>query len=62
MELLGGGLLTAFLCLIGLLALGGLVGLGIVLLKLGVIGSYWLEREKPGDDTGDYRLDQSRGA
>jgi hypothetical protein len=62
MELLGGGLLTAILCLVGLLALGGLIGLGILLLKLGVIGSYWLKGEEPDDQTDDYRLDQSHGA
>jgi hypothetical protein len=62
MELLGGGLLTAILCLVGLLALGGLIGLGILLLKLGVIGSYWLKGEEPDNETDDYRLDQSHGA
>jgi hypothetical protein len=62
MELLGGGLLTIILCLVGLLALGGLIGLGILLLKLGVIGSYWLKGEEPDDETDDYRLDQSHGA
>jgi hypothetical protein len=61
-ELLGGGVLTVVLCLVGLLGLGGLVGLGIILLKLGVIGSYWLEGEEPGDEIGDYQLDQSREA
>jgi hypothetical protein len=62
MELLGGGMLLIVLCLVGLLALGGLVGTAIILLKLGVIGSYWLKGEEPDDETGDYRLDQSRGA
>jgi hypothetical protein len=62
MELLGGGVLLIILCLVGLLALGGLVGTAIILLKLGVIGSYWLKGEEPDDKTGDYRLDQSRGA
>jgi hypothetical protein len=62
MELLGGGLLTATLCLVGLLGLGVLIGLGILLLKLGVIGSYWLKGEEPADETDDYRLDQSHGA
>jgi hypothetical protein len=61
MELLGGGVLTVILCLIGLLALGSLVGVGIVLLRLGVIGSYWLKGEELGEETDDYRLDQSRG-
>ncbi|MEJ2559016.1 MAG: hypothetical protein P8186_22935 [Anaerolineae bacterium] len=62
MGLLGSGLLTAILCLVGLLALGVLIGLGILLLKLGVIGSYWLKREGPDDEADDYRLDQSHGA
>ncbi len=62
MELLGGGLLTVILCLVGLLALGGLIGLGILLLKLGVIGSYWLKGEEPDDEAGDYHLDQSHSA
>lgn len=62
MELLGGGVLTTILCLVGLLGLGGLVGLGIILLKLGVIGSYWLKDGEPGDEIGDYKLDQSREA
>jgi hypothetical protein len=61
MELLGGGLLTAILCLVGLLGLSVLIGLGILLLKLGVIGSYWLKGEGPDDETGDYRLDESHG-
>jgi hypothetical protein len=61
MELLGSGVLTAILCLLGLLAVGGLIGLGILLLKLGVIGSYWLKGEEPDDETGDYRLDESHG-
>jgi hypothetical protein len=62
MELLGGSLLTVLLCLVGLLALGGLIGVGILLLKLGVIGSYWLKGEEPDDETDDYHLDQSHGA
>jgi hypothetical protein len=55
-------LLTASLCLVGLLGLSVLIGLGILLLKLGVIGSYWLKGEGPDDETDDYRLDQSHGA
>jgi hypothetical protein len=55
-------LLTASLCLVGLLGLSVLIGLGILLLKLGVIGSYWLKGEEPDDQTDDYRLDQSHGA
>jgi hypothetical protein len=62
MEILGGGLLTVILCLGGLLALSGLIGVGIVLLKLGVVGSYWLKGEESTDETGVYRLDQSREA
>jgi len=62
MELLGGGLLTVILCLAGLLGVAGLVGVGIVLLKLGVIGAYWLKSQEPTEDTADYRLDQSHGA
>jgi hypothetical protein len=61
-ELLGGGVMITVLCLMGLLGLGGLVGLGLILLKLGVIGSYWLKGEEPGDEIGDYQLDQSREA
>ncbi len=62
MELLGGGALAAVVCLAALLLLGGLVGLAVFLLKLGVIGSYWLkgEGESPADESGDYRLGQSR--
>jgi hypothetical protein len=59
MELLGGGLLTVILCLAGLLLLGGLAALVLFLLKLGVIGSYWLASDETGDEADDYRLDQS---
>ncbi|UCC88767.1 MAG: hypothetical protein JSV81_05525 [Anaerolineales bacterium] len=62
MEILGGGLLTVTLCLGGLLALSGLISLGIVLLKLGVVGSYWLKGEGSTDEAGVYGLDQSREA
>jgi hypothetical protein len=61
MELIGGGLLPVILCLVGLLALSGSIGVGILLLKLGVIGSYWLKGEEPDGEIGDYHLDQSHG-
>jgi hypothetical protein len=62
MELLGDGALTVVMCLVGLLLLGGLVGLVVFLVKLGVIGSYWLkgEEQSPADESGDYRLEHSR--
>jgi hypothetical protein len=47
------------LCLVGLLMLAGLAGMVILLLKLGVIGSYWLKSEVSSDEVADYRLDQS---
>jgi hypothetical protein len=59
MELLGGGMLGVILCIVGLLALGGLAGTIIVLLKLGVVGAYWLKGEEAEADSGDYPLDQS---
>lgn len=39
-----------------------LVGSGVVLtlVKLGVIGSYWLKDENSSQDDGNYTLDQSR--
>lgn len=62
MEPVGVGVLTVGVCLAGVLGLAALVGVGLVLLKLGVIGSYWLKGDEPGDETGDYHLDQSHGA
>jgi hypothetical protein len=62
MELLGGGLLMAMICLAGLLLLAGMVGLVVFLLKLGVVGSYWLKHDEAGDEVDDYRLDQSHQA
>ena len=62
MELLGGISLTVILCLAGLLGLAALAGVAIVLLKMGVIGAYWLKGQQPTEDTADYRLDQSHGA
>jgi hypothetical protein len=61
MELLGlgGGLLTVIICLAGLLFLTGATALVLFLLKLGVIGSYWLAGDETGDEADDYRLDQS---
>jgi hypothetical protein len=59
MELLGGGLLMVIVCLAGLLLLAGMVALVVFLLKLGVIGSYWLKDDEAGDGADDYRLDQS---
>jgi hypothetical protein len=59
MELLGGGLLMAMVCLAGLLLLAGMVVLVVFLLKLGIIGSYWLKSDRSGDESDDYRLDQS---
>jgi hypothetical protein len=62
MEPVGGAVLTVVICLVGLLFLGGVVGLVIFLLKLGIIGSYWLKGEDQSrtDESGDYRLEQSR--
>jgi flagellar basal body-associated protein FliL len=62
MELLGGGLLIAMICLIGLLLLAGMLALVVFLLKLGVMGSYWLKDDEAGDEADDYRLDQSHQA
>lgn len=62
MELVGGGMLTITLCLVGLLGLAALIGGGLVLLKLGVIGSYWLKGQDFDEGEGDYRLDQSHGS
>lgn len=59
MELLGDGLLMAMVCLAGLLLLAGMVVLVVFLLKLGIIGSYWLKGDRSGDESDDYRLDQS---
>ena len=48
-------------CVVGLLGLGGLVGLAVLLLKLGVIGQYALKQE-PEEVGGQYTLSQSREA
>jgi len=39
-----------------------LAGAGLIfaLIKLGVIGSYWLKGESPPQEGGDYTLDQSQ--
>jgi len=48
-------------CGIGFLGLGGLVGLVVLLLKLGVVGQYALKQE-PEEIDGQYTLSQSREA
>lgn len=53
-------LLLGVICL-GVLGLGGLVGLVILLLKLGVIGQYALKQE-PEEVDAEYSLGQSREA
>jgi hypothetical protein len=53
-------LLAAAGCLV-LLGLGGIVGLVVLLLKLGVIGQYALKQE-PEEIDAEYSLSQSREA
>ncbi|UCC64390.1 MAG: hypothetical protein JSV36_04845 [Anaerolineae bacterium] len=53
--------LLAACCVIGFLGLGGLVGLVVLLLKLGIIGQYALKQE-PQEIDGQYTLSQSREA
>ena len=38
----------------------GLAGMALLLVKLGVIGSYWLKGEESVQDGGDYNLNQSK--
>ncbi|MEM7032325.1 MAG: hypothetical protein AAF629_22430 [Chloroflexota bacterium] len=40
--------------------LAGLGGGALALVKLGVIGSYWLKGEDSAQDGGDYKLGQSK--
>jgi hypothetical protein len=42
--------------------LGGGLLIAMFLLKLGVMGSYWLKDDEAGDEADDYRLDQSHQA
>lgn len=63
MEVLPVTLLTLLItagCL-SLLVLGGIVGLVVLLLKLGVIGQYALKQE-PEEMDAEYSLSQSREA
>jgi len=46
-------------CFIPLIVIIG-SGLFLTLVKLGVIGSYWLKGDRLAEEGGDYRLDQSR--
>ncbi len=48
-------------CCLGVLGLGGIVGLVVLLLKLGVIGQYALKQE-PEEVDAEYSLSQSREA
>lgn len=48
-------------CCLGVLGLGGIVGLVVLLLKLGVIGQYALKQE-PEEIDAEYSLNQSREA
>ncbi len=48
-------------CCLGVLGLGGIVGLVVLLLKLGVIGQYALKQE-PEEIDAEYSLSQSREA
>ena len=63
MEALPVNLLTLLgvACCLGVLGLGGIVGLVVLLLKLGVIGQYALKQE-PEEVDAEYSLSQSREA
>jgi hypothetical protein len=63
MEALPVNLLTLLgvACCLGVLGLGGIVGLVVLLLKLGVIGQYALKQE-PEEIDAEYSLSQSREA
>jgi hypothetical protein len=63
MEALPVNLLTLLgvACCLGVLGLGGIVGLVVLLLKLGVIGQYALKQE-PEEIDAEYSLGQSREA
>lgn len=63
METVPGNLLTLLgaACCLGILGLGGIVGLAVLLLKLGVIGQYALKQEAEEIDA-QYSLSQSREA
>ncbi len=63
METVPGNLLTllAVASCLGITVLGGIFGLGILLLKLGVIGQYALKQE-PEEIDAEYSLSQSREA
>jgi hypothetical protein len=63
MEALPVNLLTLLgvACCLGVLGLGGIVGLVVLLLKLGVIGQYALKQESEEIDA-EYSLNQSREA
>ncbi|RME51303.1 MAG: hypothetical protein D6796_01245 [Caldilineae bacterium] len=50
------------LCCVLPLVLGGGAGLALLLVKLGVIGSYWLRGEKDVQPGGEYTLEQSADA
>lgn len=54
-------LLLGLACCVPLVLAGG-AGIIFVLVKLGVIGSYWLKGEESAQDGGDYTLDQSEDA
>lgn len=51
--------LTALACCGGALVLFGGIGAALLLVKLGVIGSYWLKGQEPPQTGQDYTLDQS---
>ena len=63
METLPVNLLTLLgaACCLGVFGLGGIVGLVVLLLKLGVIGQYALKQEQKEIDA-EYTLSQSREA
>ncbi len=58
MELGVGLLLLVVGAILVLLGLGAIVGIVVLLFKLGVIGQYALKEEVP--DEGSYRIEQSR--
>ena len=53
--------LLGLACCLGVFGLGGIVGLVVLLLKLGVIGQYALKQE-PEEVDAEYSLSQSREA
>jgi len=54
--------LTALACLAGVLVLLGGAGAALLLVKLGVIGKYWLKGQDPPQTGQNYTLDQSADA